>query len=1318
MKIRFQSTYLLFACILYFLLLNLHPAHAQIPDLHFKHLSVEDGLSQSTVRVILQDKMGFMWFGTDLGLNKYDASGVSFYQYNAVDSLAIASNYIVELFEDSYGTFWIGNGFSGLNRFDRGKELFYRYVHNPDIKGSISNNNIRAIFEDSQKNLWIGTAGGGLNLYDRKSDSFSHFYTDSLNSAGIGSNYISSIAEDKNGYLWLGSPEGILIRYDAKTKKGQRFNLFGSNVTDRSTTTFGQVYIDSENNVWFSTETGLFFYDQLSAKFQHFVKGSTNKNLNENAVTSVFEYEKGIYLIATDHGGINIYNKREGTFTYHMHSKTDESTISNDQLYTIYQSGDGIIWIGNFHGGVNILDTKSRKFPLYQDLVNASESLNIQNSVLTICEDKDNRIWLGYDGQGIDIIDPKTGKLEHLQANENNPNSILSNSVVEIYKARNDDIWIGTYLKGMSKLNWKTRQYTHYQHDAKDPDGIGGNNVWSILEDKEGLIWIGFQGNGLDRFDEKANKFIHYRHDPKDSTSLSINDVYKVFQDNDGNIWVGTRNGLCLLNKSTGRFTRFMSGNDIISGIFGSSVYDIYQDSFGNLWIGTDQALNLYNPENKTFKHFQEKEGLKGNAVLSITSDKKNNLWISTNKGLSRFNIEERKFRNYDIADGLQGNEFNYVSVLSSSEGKFYFGGKNGFNVFYPDSIIDNPKIPPVYFTKLTVLNTPIGPRQGTKILSEHINFEKKVKLTYKQSVITFEFAALNYSNPQKNQYAYWLEGFDKGWNFIGNKHDITYTNLNPGKYLLRVKGSNNDGIWNEEGASLQIIVLPPWWKTWWFKIIFYLSIIGFLLLFYYLRLAFYQSQQKKLLMLVRERTFQLEEVAVTLEEKQEEINSQNEELMAQKDELENSNSILIEQKQQILEQNKELDGHRNRLESLVEERTKELIEAKDKAEESDKLKSSFLANLSHEIRTPLNAILGFSTLLGEKDISDQEREDFNRIIHGSSNTLLDLISDILDISKIEAGQMELNLTEVSLEAVVNDLVGIFDMFIRRDDIGSNKPVLLKVAIEDELLKTHIITDNLRLTQVISNLINNAIKFTSQGYIEVGCTKLPHAEMLEFYVKDTGVGIKEENQQLVFERFRKVEEDKTQLHRGTGLGLSISYQLVNLLGGSMYLTSKIGEGSVFYFTIPLIKTDSHCIPVQRNELTNRLPDFKNHIILVAEDDIANYNYIEKLLRKAKAKVIHAVNGKQVLKILQNCTHDIKLILMDIKMPEMDGIETLHEIRKMNISIPVIAQTAYALADEIVKLKKEGFDEYISKPIQREYLYYIIEKLINPNGKKL
>ena len=1284
---------------------------AQFPELHFKHLNVEDGLSQSTVRAIFQDKMGFMWFGTDIGINKFDGSEFTVYKYNAADSTGIPSNFIIEILEDSHGIFWIGTGYGGLCRFDREQEVFYTYGYDRNNKESLSNNSIRALFEDSRNNLWIGTAGGGLNMYNRSTDSFTRFRHDSLSTTDIGSNYISAIAEDKKGFLWLASPEGILTRYSAATHKGECYNLYGNEVTDRQTTTFGQLFIDSQDDVWFATELGLYYFDQQKKEFKHFTKGTAGTHLNENAISDIQELENGIFMIATDHGGINLFNKNTGTFTYHKHSKYDVTSISNDQLYSIYRSQDGIIWIGNFHGGLNIYDPASKKFALQTELRTQKGSAFSNGSVLTICEDPEKNILFGYDGQGINVYNPQTGKIRQMTAVAGNPNSVLSNNVVEIYQSRNGDLWIGTYLMGMTRIDAKTKQFSHYRHNDHNLKGIGGNNVWSIIEDHQGKIWIGFQGNGMDSYDPKTNRFVHYKHDPNDIHTLSNNDIYKIFEDRSGNIWISTRNGLCLYNRKSDNFTRYISGKDINKGIYGNCIYDIYQDDQDSLWIGTDQALNLFHAESESFTHFLESDGLNGNAVLSITGDKNNNLWISTNKGISRFNTRERKFRNYDVADGLIDNEFNYVSVLNGSDGRMYFGAKNGFNFFYPDSIFDNPVIPPVFITGLKILNDPVGPKQNKGVLSKHITFEKNITLTSEQSVFSIEFAALNYSNPQKNQYAYWLEGFDEHWNYAGNKHEVTYTNLNPGRYTFRVKGSNNDGIWNEEGATLLITILPPWWNTWWFKVLVYATLLGLLLLFYFFRLNFYQRQQKKLLVLVRERTFQLEEVAVTLEEKQEEINSQNEKLISQRDELESNNRTLTEQKKQILEQNKELDKHRNQLESLVEERTRELIEAKNKAEESDRLKSSFLANLSHEIRTPLNAILGFSSLLGEKNLKGHEREEYNRIIQGSSNTLLELISDILDISKIEAGQLVLDSQDVALETVINDLVGIFEMFMKREDIGSNKSVELKVAIDDELRKVHIITDNLRLTQVLSNLINNAIKFTRKGSIEVGCTKVPDEEMLEFYVKDTGVGIRKENQQLVFERFRKVEEDKLQLHRGTGLGLAISYQLVNLMGGSMRLVSKFGEGSTFYFTLPLIRTESEVTRSNKKNATESTPDLSNYVILVAEDDISNFNYIDKLLKNAKATVLHAENGNQVIKLLQS-NDKISLVLMDIKMPIMDGIEALHAIRKLNMKIPVIAQTAYALADEIVKLKKEGFDEYLSKPIQCDSLYEILIRYLN------
>jgi signal transduction histidine kinase/ligand-binding sensor domain-containing protein len=1280
------------------------PMKAQDWPFLFKHLTVEQGLSNDNIRIIYQDKMGFMWFGTDLGLNRYDGYTVTVYQFDQHDTNSISSNSITSILEDSHGELWIGTMGNGLCRFDRKKEVFIRYQNEDHNNRSLSHNMVRSIFEDSKKNLWIGTAGGGVNIYDRKSDSFRRLMGPPLGTAEIGSNFISWITEDQNGKLWFGTQVGILVGFDPDKGKGKVIELPGNFKKDITSSIFSKVLVDSDNEIWVCSEDGLFCYDQKIEKVRHFKKGADNKHLNAVGVTSILEYKKGIFMIATDHGGLNIYNKNTGQFSYVLSSKLDEISLSNNQLQYIYKAADDIIWIGNFRGGLNILSPKGIKFPQYKNLVDDAEKINSSQSVIALCEDPDANIWIGKDGQGIDIFNPKTSAVKHLRAN-GSKNSIPGDIITELHRDPEGNIWIGTYQSGLARYEWKTGKITYYRHDHGVPGSLGFDDVFAIFMDREGNLWVGTFGRGLDMMKKGSNKFRHFEADFSDSTKLVDRFIMDIFEDSAGRLWVATRNGLCLYDKGKDSFKRYLWGKGS-----GFVVYDICQDDRGRLWVGTDFALHLFHPETNTFESFKKQHNLQGTVVYGIANDTRGNIWISGNQGISCFHVSEQKFRNYQVSDGLQNREFTYTAALTSSDGRVYFGGKNGMNVFYPDSIRDNERIPPVYFTGLEVLNEPVRIHQDNPVLKEHIYFARKLVFNHTQNIFNIRFAALNYTNPENNQYAAMLEGFDKHWNQLGTRHDLTYTNLNPGRYTLRVIASNNDGKWNEEGIALEIVILPPWWKAWWFQIILYTSIASFLVFIYYLRVAFYRNQQKKLVKLVKDRTIQLEEVAVSLEEKQEEINSQNEELTAQRDELSSANLMLVEQKHMILEQNKELDKHRGHLESLVDQRTRELINAKDKAEESDRLKSSFLANLSHEIRTPLNAILGFSSLLGDQDLSKEERDRYNKIIHNSSNTLLDLISDILDISKIEASQLELDIREVSLGELFHELEDVFNMLMKRSDMGPLKPVHLRMAIPEEILKLHIRTDKLRLKQILTNLISNAIKFTYEGTVEVGCKKLIDSPMLEFYVKDTGIGIMEKHQKVIFDRFRKIEEDKGDLKRGTGLGLAISSQLVTILGGKIWVSSKPAEGAVFYFTLPFHPAPQSSYVASKEKGTLQIPDLEGVKIMVAEDDLSNYLYIERLLRKTHATILHALNGREVISKMQQMP-DIKLILMDIKMPLMDGIESLKELRKMSIEVPVVAQTAYALADEVFRLKQEGFDEYIVKPIQVENLIEILQKFI-------
>jgi signal transduction histidine kinase/ligand-binding sensor domain-containing protein len=1236
---------------------------AQSPNLVFTHLSVEDGLSQSTVHAIFQDKDGFMWFGTEFGLNKYDGNKFTVYKYNAQDTTSISSNFIVEIYEDSYGQLWIGNGFDGLNLLDKEREIFKKYSNDTNNPGSISNNNIRSIFEDSRKNLWIGTSGGGVNLFDRLNNTFKHIRHDSLNLNSLGSDYISSIAEDRYGNLWLGSTEGVLCKYNPDENSFTNLSLYDEYIGNLFNPTFGSLYIDSENNVWFGTEIGLFVYNQSTKSFTHYQKGNSKNSLNTNAVSSILELEKDIFLIATDHGGLNILNKKTGEISYYLNIRYDETSISNNQLYSIFRSSDGIIWIGSFHGGVNIYDRKAIKFQQYKYLLSGQDILNCCNSVLTLCEDKNRNIWIGNDGQGIDIYNPLTQSVQHLRSDPNDQNTIGSNIITKLYRDSKDDIWIGTYLGGMYKYDWETKQFQHYKNEPDNPSSIGGNNIWCILEDSQNLLWLSIMGNGLDVYDRFNNTFKHFRNEPNNLNSISNNDIFNLFEDNKGTLWVGTRSGLNILNRETGSFKRIISDPKDNNSLFGIWIYEIFQDSRGNIWIGTDIALNLYRPESNSFNHFMEMDGLPGSAILGILEDRKHRLWLSTNKGISRFDPVYRTFRNYDVADGLQGDEFNYASKLLSKDGKMYFGGKNGFNVFNPDSILDNTAIPPIFITNFSFSDKSISSKFKNSVLTKHVNFTKKIKLSYKQDLISFEFATLNYTNSRKNQYAYILEGFDpdkSGWNYVGNKHNVTYTNLNPGQYTFRVKGSNNDGVWNEKGTSIDIIITPPFWKTKWFYGLELFTITALIYLFIKYREKKLKSDKKMLQEKVYKRTLKIEQ------------------------------------------QKEELEQHRNHLEKLIEHRTEELIAAKEKAEESDMLKSAFLANMSHEIRTPMNAIVGFSSLLKEFDLSAEEREDYISLINSNSESLLAIIEDILDLSLIEANQVLIRKKVFSVNELLDTINSSFAV--------SNKKPDLEIRLNN-CLKTKNIrlnSDKFRTKQILANLMNNAYKFTDKGYIELG-VDIQNTKLI-FYVKDTGIGIPEDTIKYIFDRFRKLEQENISPFRGAGLGLSISKRLVELLGGDIWVESQLGVGSTFYFSIPYesgIKKEPHSAKSPDAAISY---NWENRNILIVEDEKTNFLYLKKALKKTNAKIVWAENGAEAIKLLSSF-HNFDIILMDIKMPVMDGYEAARIIKSQYPEQIIIAQTAYAGPEDEYNLRKAGFNDYLSKPIRLNYLYTVIEKYL-------
>ncbi|UCC75788.1 MAG: ATP-binding protein, partial [Anaerolineales bacterium] len=534
--------------------------------------------------------------------------------------------------------------------------------------------------------------------------------------------------------------------------------------------------------------------------------------------------------------------------------------LSNNIVTAIYEDRSGVLWVGTAGAGVNRASPFGERFAHYQSDPTDPNSLS-NNVVLSILEDQQGMLWIGTLGGGLNQLDRTTGQWRHFRHDPDDPNSIHNDNVRAIYEDSEGALWIGHFFAdgGLAKFDRSTERYTYYQHHAYDPSSLSDNDVRVIYGDREGVMWIGTHGGGLNRFDRTTGVFRHYLNAPGDPGSLSNNWVYAIREDGEGNLWVGTAGGLNRLERSTGRFTRYQSDPDLPDTLSNDLVLSIWEDEAGDLWVGTDGGLDRFDSAAQSFTHYTVHDGLPSNSVAGILGDDQGNLWLSTTAGLAKFDPRTQTFRNYDVRDGLQSSIFMEAAQYRSSSGEMFFGGTSGFNAFHPDQVKDNTYVPPVVLTALT---------QGAETISAGQAIESLSEVTFRRpnSFFEFEYAALNYIRPEKNQYSYILEGFDQNWNAVGTRRFGRYTNLPPGTYTLRIKGSNNDGIWNEDGVSLKITVVPQVWETWWFRGMAATVALGAAFVSYSLRVRSIEARSRQLEKLVAERTAKLQSTNVRLE--------------------------------------------------------------------------------------------------------------------------------------------------------------------------------------------------------------------------------------------------------------------------------------------------------------------------------------------------------------------------------------------------------------------------------------------------------------------
>ena len=803
----------------------------------FEHLNVEDGLPSNFTSSVVQDDQGFMWFATKNGLAKYDGAEFTVYKHEPDNPNSLSNNYVWSILKDHNGILWVSTFGGGANKFDPVSETFTRYQHDEKNPNSLISNIVRSIYEDKTGILWMTTNAGFSRFYPNNG-TFVNYQHDENDPNSLSENDIYSLYQDDNGILWIGTYGGGLNKFDPKTETFIHYQHDENNLNSLANDSIWKVYGNNEG-IWVATEGGLDHYDPNSDRFTHYQHKTNPDSLSIDSVISIYEDRKGILWIGTIGGGLNKFDRLNNRFIRYKNETSNPNSLSNNTVIGINEDTNGALWITT-ENGVNKYDQGSDRFAHYYHNPLQKNGLN-NNQIGAIHEDKNGILWIGTKGGGLNKFDQQNGTFIHYQHDDNNPHSISHNNITAIHSDNTGALWIGMESGLLNRFDPETETFIHYPTEPNDPNKLNGGTIWDIDVDLTGNVWIAYIGAGLEQFNPKDKTVVHYGFDENNPDSLTSNWLSVVKVDSSGLVWIGMDEvGASRFDPVNKTFTHYRADDKSAHSLSSDVVSTIFEDRKGTIWIGTYDGLNRFNPSNQTFTIYQAKHGLAGNSVAGILEDNQGYLWISTNKGLSKFNPQTETFRNYDKHDGLQGNLFLPRSAYKSATGELFFGGINGFNAFYPDKLVDNQTIPPVFLTDFQLFNKPVSIGKDSP-LQKQINFAEKITLSYKQSVFSFEFAALNYRASAKNQYAYKMEGFDKEWTYVdSHRRFATYTNLDTGKYTFRVKASNNDGLWNETGASIQIIILPPWWQTWWAYILYVLAILGSIITFFII-------QQRKL---------------------------------------------------------------------------------------------------------------------------------------------------------------------------------------------------------------------------------------------------------------------------------------------------------------------------------------------------------------------------------------------------------------------------------------------------------------------------------------